>query len=197
VTAATVRHAAEPECEALGRALAAAFYDDPIMCWLFPSPRRRPIYAARFFELRARQLLPDEDVYTTDGILGGALWAVPDKWRVTGRAILDLLRAIGPGLGPRLPIALAGLSRIEHRHPEEPHYYLAVLGTVPESQGQGIGSKLLAPVLERCDRDGVGAYLESSKERNIAFYARHGFRVTDVVRMPMGPPVWLMWRDPR
>jgi len=72
-----------------------------------------------------------------------------------------------------------------------------VLGTDPASQGRGIGSALLAPVLETCDRDGVGAYLESSKERNLAFYARHGFRMTGEVDLPRGPRVWLMWRDPR
>jgi len=42
------------------------------------------------------------------------------------------------------------------------------------------------------------AYLESSKERNVTFYSRFGFRVTDEVRMPGGgPTVWLMWRDPQ
>ena len=52
-------------------------------------------------------------------------------------------------------------------------------------------------MLERCDREGVGAYLESSKERNVAFYGRHGFRVTGETRFPRGPRLWLMWRDPR
>ncbi len=44
-----------------------------------------------------------------------------------------------------------------------------------------------APVLEQCDRDGVGAFLESSKERNIDFYARHGFKVLRELRLPRGP----------
>ena len=89
------------------------------------------------------------------------------------------------------------MDKIERSHPPAPHYYLAVLGTDPEAQGRGVGSALMRPVLDACDRDGIPAYLESSKERNIDFYARHGFRVTEEVRMPKGPPVWPMWRDPR
>ena len=90
------------------------------------------------------------------------------------------------------------LSAIEKRHPKDPpHYYLAILGTDPDHQGKGIGSSLLRPVLDICDHDGVGAYLESSKESNIAFYARHGFELTGEVRLPGGPLVWPMWREPR
>jgi ribosomal protein S18 acetylase RimI-like enzyme len=87
---------------------------------------------------------------------------------------------------------------MERAHPRSPpHWYLAVLGTEPELQGRGLGSAVLAPVLEQADRDGVAAYLESSKESNIAFYARHGFRVSGEVRLPRGPKLWPMWRDPR
>jgi hypothetical protein len=42
---------------------------------------------------------------------------------------------------------------------------------------------------------GVGAYLESSKQSNVDYYARFGFRVTREVRLPRGPRMWLMWRD--
>jgi hypothetical protein len=31
---------------------------------------------------------------------------------------------------------------------------------------QGIGSALMAPMLERCDREGVRAYLDATSERN-------------------------------
>jgi ribosomal protein S18 acetylase RimI-like enzyme len=86
---------------------------------------------------------------------------------------------------------------IERHHPVLPHYYLSVIGTDPDQQGGGIGSALLAPVLSRCDSEGVAAYLESSKESNVGFYARHGFTVTDKVELPDGPPLWFMWREPR
>ena len=97
-----------------------------------------------------------------------------------------------------MPLVTVGWLGLERKHPATPpHYYLAVLGTDPSHQGRGLGSMLMGPVLEQCDRDRVGAYLESSKERNIDFYARHGFRVIEEVRLLRGPIMWKMWRDPR
>jgi GNAT superfamily N-acetyltransferase len=91
-----------------------------------------------------------------------------------------------------------GLLSIERKHPPEPvHWYLSVLGVDPAAQGGGLGTALLKPVLDQCDSDGVSAYLESSKERNLDFYARHGFRVTEELRLPRGPKIWTMWREPR
>jgi N-acetylglutamate synthase-like GNAT family acetyltransferase len=92
---------------------------------------------------------------------------------------------------------LRGLRAVEALHPAEPHWYLAVLGIEPERQGEGNGGALIQPVLEDCDRQEVPAYLETARERNVDFYTRHGFRVTDELELPDGPPVWLMWRDPR
>jgi hypothetical protein len=47
------------------------------------------------------------------------------------------------------------------------------------------------------DADGMAAYLESSNERNIALYGRHGFEITSEVAIPGGPRIWPMWREPR
>jgi ribosomal protein S18 acetylase RimI-like enzyme len=86
---------------------------------------------------------------------------------------------------------------MEKGHPtNHQHYDLALLGVEPELQGRGFGAALIQPVLSRCDRSGTPAYLESSKERNIAFYERHGFRVLEQLPLSKaGPSIWPMWRD--
>ena len=80
---------------------------------------------------------------------------------------------------------LGGLERMEKRHPQDrSHWYLFILGTEQAAQGRGLGSALLDQVLARVDADGMPAYLESSNERNLALYGRHGFEVTGEVAIP-------------
>jgi ribosomal protein S18 acetylase RimI-like enzyme len=101
-------------------------------------------------------------------------------------------------LGLRTVSVLGGLDRMEVRHPQDrSHWYLFILGTEPTAQGRGLGSALLAQVLARVDADGMPVYLESSSERNLALYGRHGFEVTSEVAIPGGPRIWPMWREPR
>ena len=180
---------------ALASALARAFDDDPVMAWLFPDPARRKLTLPRFFSAHLTKIvLPHGEVYTTGDVAGGALWEPPGKWRLGVRGQLRMLPDFIRLFGRRLGIASRGLNLVEASHPQELHWYLAVLGTEPTRQGQGIGSTLLAPILEHCDQEGMPAYLESSKESNIAFYSRHGFKVTGEIRLPGGPLVWPMWR---
>ena len=188
-----VRVATPADVPVLAGTLARAFDDDPMGVFAHPAPRTRPPRLAYWFAGRMQALVGEELCFCDEARTGAALWAPADRWEM-GAA--ELLRAARP-TSRRTPQLLAGFRRIDALHPHEPHYYLAVLGVEPRGQRQGLGSRLLAPMLERCDREGVPAYLESSKEQNIAFYARHGFRVTGEVRMPRGPTLWLMWRDPR
>jgi GNAT superfamily N-acetyltransferase len=179
--------------------LARAFFDDPVASWAWRPDALRVKAFERFQAVRLRQLLVDEEVWTTADCACAALWAPPRRWRKTLREEAQQIHAFAhPRLLTRMPLVAVGWHRMELRHPARPHHwYLAVLGTDPASQGHGLGSAVLGPVLEQCDTDGVGAYLELSKERNIDFYARHDFRVLEELRLLRGPRVWGMWRDPR
>ena len=197
---ARVRKATDDDVLALAGALARAFFDDPVLEWMVPDARRRERTGPLGFETWLRKMyLPKGEVYTDERRAAGALWAPPGAWKLPPAQQLRLLPRMVRIFGARrLPMIMSGLTAIEKQHPDDrPHWYLAVLGTDPEHQGRGIGSAVMQPVLERCDADGVPAYLESSKERNVPYYRRHGFEVTAEFELPEGPPLWGMWREPR
>ena len=190
---AAVRPATLEDARVLAKPLARAFFDDPPTIWANPSERTRIPRAERFFAGRMLALLPHEMSYAAVDGSGAAIWSPPDGWQMGMRELMHDLPAL---LSFRTPLVLRGMHGVEKLHPTRPHYYLSVLGVDPPRQGEGLGSALLQPMLRRCDEESVGAYLETGTEKNVRFYSRHGFRVTDEVPLPKGPPMWLMWRDP-
>lgn len=192
---------AEPgDRERVATALAAAFMDDPVTNWATPQDRHRPPVLRHFFGCYFDFHAGEGTVYVDPERRGAAVWALPGHWRTTVGQDLRIARAFAhPRNWLRAPGVAWGLLGLEREHPALPeHFYLASLGVVPEAQGRGLGSRLIEPVLEICDSDGIPAYLESSKESNIAFYARHGFRVTGELKLSRrGPTMWPMWREPR
>ncbi|MGH9273060.1 MAG: GNAT family N-acetyltransferase [Acidimicrobiales bacterium] len=198
-TNTTARLATETDLAGMAESLSLAFHDDPIMQWLFGSEAPRPMrFSEPFFASEGKRHLGHGHVYTLDGTPGAAYWDPPGQWKTRMRDVVHLAPLMIRGMRLRTINAVRGLGRIEKAHAAHPeHYYLAVLGTRPDRQGEGLGSALMAPVLARCDQDGIGAYLESSKESNIPYYRRHGFEVVGEVDFPSGPRLWPMWRDPR
>lgn len=184
------------DIESITAALVKAFDDDPVMTHIFRKGRAKKSRA--FFVSDSKRSLAKGALYTTAGgpPAGGAIWMAPGQWKIGGLELLGQLPMLFR-IGAEAPRALGLLSQVEKAHPEEPHWYLAVLGTVPEHQGKGIGSALIGPILQKCDDEGVPAYLESSKESNIPFYQRHGFELRDAINVKNGPTLWPMWRDPR
>jgi len=191
------RKIARGDVKVLAAVLARAFHDDPISEFIFPSENSRPRALERFFAVELGALyFRFGETWTTNDLAGAAIWAPPGDRRPRLRDLLPMVKlarfvAAHPARTARV------IASLEKVHPGEPHYYLATLGTDPPKQGRGVGSALLKPVLDACDRQGIAAYLESSKERNVPFYRRHGFEVIQEFKLPLGgPSVWLMWRNP-
>lgn len=187
------------EHEAAAEALALAFADDP--CWkhLLPDDRRRPEQLLAYFTSEIETLTPDyRELWVTEDGAGAALWAPPGRWRVPMGVTAGEARRMMGVFGRRLPLGIWTILRLERHHPRSPkHWYLHYLGVEPRLQGKGLGSALMAPVLQRCDAESVPAHLESSSERSRVLYERNGFELTEVFPMPpKGPPVREMWREP-
>ena len=194
-----VRPIVPEDLDPLAGALGRAFDTDPIFRAIVPDDaHRRRALPVLFREwIRLLHLPYPETSWTTDEHAGAALWSPPGTWHVG----LGALARMGPrmiaAMRSRSVAGLRVMRAIEASHPKETHVYLRVVGCEPDRQGTGIGSSLIRPMLERCDARGMPAYLESSNEKNVPLYQRHGFEVTDEIVTHLGPRAWLMWRKPR
>ena len=196
----TPRKIVPADFEAVTALMGRAFDDDPVMNYVAKQDERRSERIRHFMRVGLEKMTyPYGETYVAEGFQGATFWNPPGQIPHGLLFNLQLLPGLArvTGLGG-ISRAIGALDFVEKLHPKQPHYYLLGIGVDPSMQGQGVGSALLRPMLERCDREGMPSYLESSKERNVPLYERHGYRVTQEIRLPKGgPPVWLMWRDPK
>lgn len=194
---ARVETATTADRAALSATLADAFDGDPVWDWLVPAEEHRA-RLRRLFGCLLAYALPRGHVYTTGDRGAVAMWSPPGQWKVPPAALLRSAVPMARAAGMRLPRLLRRLGDIERVHAgvSSRHWYLEFIGASAARQGSGYGSRLLADALRRCDADGLPVYLESSNPRNLPFYQRHGFTVTDELTFRAGPPQWTLWRDP-
>jgi ribosomal protein S18 acetylase RimI-like enzyme len=196
--APAARRATLADVPTLTRMLASAYDDDPVAVWVCRSNALRPAMLEGLYRARLLQALSHREIWTTAELASVAVWMPPGDGKTTLTHELARVRYfLHPRLMSRLPLLAIGTTAMRRMRPRTPpHWYLSLLGTDPEARGQGLASAVLEPVLEHCDAEGIGVYLESSKERNISFYARYGFHVTGELHLPRGPRMWPMWREP-
>jgi GNAT superfamily N-acetyltransferase len=127
------------------------------------------------------------------------LWYPPGESKIGFIQQLTLLPAmIGVASLRGLKRMIDAMNALDKAHPADRYYYLHFIGVDPDHQGKGLGSALMQPVLELCDREGCGAYLENTEEVNLAFYEGRGFAVVGEIDLGQGaPPLWPMWREPQ
>jgi ribosomal protein S18 acetylase RimI-like enzyme len=196
-----VRTAHRTDIPALARTLARAFGDDPVFCWLQPDPAKRTAALPGFFGAMARHhFLPGggvEVALSGDGVGAAAMWDPPGRPAEQARELIGVLPAVIRTFGSRIRVAWALSEEMKAHHPEEPHWYLGMIGSDPSVRGGGYGAVLMRSGLDRCDAEAAPAYLESSNPDNIGYYMRFGFEVTGEIAMPGGgPSLWPMWRPP-
>lgn len=196
-----VRQASARDVEGMARSLARAFYDDPVWMWFMPDDATRMQRLEGMFATFTRKLYlrHGADCYTTDGYGGVALWEPPGHEKMSTTDTLRILPGWTSAIGWRqLLRAQRGVVSFDKVHPHERHYYLPFVGVLPESQRRGLGTALLGPVLEKCDRERVPAYLEATNVGSRRCYERVGFQIRSEERVADdGPPFFAMWRDPR
>ena len=199
----TVRPLQSRELQAASRLLARAFAHDPFIGYFFADQRRRRSALPPFFRAVLHQLADSHAIFACEvenRLTGVAAWLPPEPAETTRRSAW-LARVASMEVRILFPRAkarvLAGFEELGQRHPATPHWYLAFVGIEPGQQGRGLGTSLLAPVLQRADEAGVTCYLETPFPETRAFYRRLGFGDTEELHPALGaPPIWTMTRGP-
>jgi ribosomal protein S18 acetylase RimI-like enzyme len=181
-----------------------AFDEDPIFTFYLHNRRRRAVAYRTLFGEIIQSVLPLGHVYGAigdDRVLGVAVWRPPDspKPSFANRTRSALSEALVRTLFLRTAGELfRGFSKIEQLHPSASHWYLMFVGVDVGQQGRGVGSRLLAPVLELADATRTLCYLETPFPRTHEFYRRLGFEIGSESHPFRGaPPLWTMIREPR
>jgi ribosomal protein S18 acetylase RimI-like enzyme len=182
-----------------------AFLDDGYFSYLLPGAR---------FRARALPILFNGQIAHL-GRYGRIAVVRDDGDRIVGVAVWLTTGGFPLSIGVQIaqvPSSLRALYRHPHSlklggvylrellnvHPKEPHWYLMLLAVEPTMQRSGVGTMLMDDGIARIDAEHVGAYLETQKADNHAYYRRFGFELRETLHpMPGGPPYYTMWRAAR
>jgi GNAT superfamily N-acetyltransferase len=178
---ATIRHAIPDQRTTLIEILTEAFHGDPMMAMLFPDEQNSALSdklrLTKLMENEVDRHLPLGHSYIVDG-LAAALWTPPGIDAESEEFALLVNDLAG---SDHMATLLPQFIEMMQWKPEEPHFYLHMIGAVDRARGKGYGSDLLQRVTDICDREGFPAYLEASTPRSAALYARHGFEEMAVI----------------
>jgi GNAT superfamily N-acetyltransferase len=179
--------------------LSRSFHDDPMTVFLYPAGENIPY---QFYILNVEHALMNGRAFTTPSLKGVAVWRyfgnevnpatkIQNDPRTHIKEFLDektlqKLMLIGKATNSMHQNSVVGM-----------HYYLFFLAVEPEIQGKGIGSLLIQPMLQIANKKRLPCYLETMREKNLAFYAKHGFQICSEMQVPeKGPHIWGLIRHP-
>jgi GNAT superfamily N-acetyltransferase len=190
-----VRQARSSDRFAVTEAAAAAFAGDPAWTFLLGDDYDdlAPHFAGALFDLR----VDAGDVWITGDAAALAMWDPPGGHGAAAARSEEVWAAFRARGGAAVSERLTEYGRaVDAARPERPHWYLSVLATHPDHQGKGLASAVIAPIIGKADIDGLDCCLETSTEKNRAFYGRRGFTESTELRIAGGPPTWWLRRSP-
>ncbi|WP_148686137.1 GNAT family N-acetyltransferase [Candidatus Nitrosocosmicus hydrocola] len=189
-----VKTATGYEQDAVIDALKLAFGADPATRWVWPDPREYILHFSKFARAFGGKAFVNNTAHYVGNYSGVALWLPPN----TEPDVDTLLSLLRNTTTEEVQNTVPGVfEKMGSFHPNEPHWYLPLLGVDPLYHGKGLGSILMNYSTKIFDNLNTLAYLESSNPRNIPFYKRHGFELLGTIEVNKFPPLFPMLRKPQ
>ena len=190
----TVRVADRSEQPSIIQTITLGFAADPIARWVWPDAKTYLEAMPRFVVAFGGAGFDHSTVYSTDCDHAAAMW-LPPGIESDGDSIDAIFAAtVAP---ERMEELGSFFAQMDEFHPHEACWYLPLIAADPAQTGQGLGATLMKHALQKCDAQGLPAYLESSNPRNISLYERHGFEVMGKIETASSPLMTPMFRSPR
>jgi ribosomal protein S18 acetylase RimI-like enzyme len=171
-----------------------SFSADPVARWTYPNPYDYFKNFPNIVRAFSRRAFEHNTVYAVDGFRGAALWLPPNVQPQADELTALLQQTISESHQQEV---FAMIEQMDRYHPDEPHWYLPLLGVDPTLHGNGYGSALMNHALIACDRENALAYLEASSSRNLSLYQRYGFELLGTIQVGSSPTFFPMLRKPR
>lgn len=178
--------------------LTAAFKDDAIIRYQFTDDATYEARAGAFFGHYFDVRLEGGEILVADDIAGAAMWNPPGGNRLGADHVEQHWeRNVVPALAPEEVARYNAFKKVlDAMTPDEPHWYLGLLGTRPDRQRTGLARSLLEPMLTRADEETMPVFLETGMPGNVEFYKRFAFETIAMDTVPGGLTVWGMVRRP-
>jgi GNAT superfamily N-acetyltransferase len=173
--------------------LVSAFRADPVERWLYPDEHDYDEFFPAFVAAFGGAAFAHDTVWQRDDFAAVALWLTPGSEPDADEIVRVLMTTVDEA---RHGDTLAAVEQMDAAHPRYPHWYLPWFGVEASAQGSGLGGRLMVDCLNVVDETGLPAYLETPNLRTVAFYERHGFRVTGSTRTVDCPVITFMLRNP-
>jgi GNAT superfamily N-acetyltransferase len=204
--------------------MATAFAANPVAAWLLPCASTRQIVLNAYF-LTVWSTRPHQAwIDVVDACIGAAVWhacrpgdgvnpggglddedsgeaAIAGATKDCPAAVVELAATHLPA--PVHPVWIEAGNRFRllrdallQVRPVEEHDELAFLGVLPEGQGNGIGSALLAYHHRTLDHARRAGFVVATSPVSRLLCSRHNYDQLRSVALPDGPRLWPMRREP-
>lgn len=195
----TIRKATFDDLDRMVLSMTKSFDKDLFFNWLVRRDKKRKKGLEQLFRTALKDLtLPYNEVVTPDNCCGGGLWMPMDKVKLSFtkqlKLVIPIIRIAGFS---GLVRVINALDALEKAHPmDKKHLYFFFLGVDPDYQKRGLASAMIKTMLDRCDRDGLGAYCECTNEVSKALCESFGFKMQGELYVAKdAPKLFAMWRD--
>jgi GNAT superfamily N-acetyltransferase len=197
-----VRRAEQRDVPRIAATLTMALADSRWTRWALPDDGRMQ-RLTRLHELDAgHRGVGTGTAWVTDDVAAVAVWEPPPGAEDTAPLPADVRAALATELpylsAHRISAVRDTAALIAAARPEQPHWWLLHLGVRPSSRRRGLAAAVLAPVLVRCDTEGVAAAAAVHAWASVRFLRGFGFEVTVTGRTADDElPLWVVVRQPQ